>query len=115
MAGCEGNEAVQRTRQQEKYGARLMQIAIFVGHRPRPPASSGAPLFPFSFFSLLLFPSFAAAALLSAPKPEKQPARQMCGLLRTPTPGAVVGSGILNSIGAALPHRWIAHACRDGL
>lgn len=95
-----------------------MQIAIFVGHRPRPPSSSSAPLFPFPFFFLSSFPFFSRSGIAVGTKTtrnELQPTRQMRGLLLAPMPGAVVGSGILNSIGAALPRRWIARACRDGL
>jgi hypothetical protein len=95
-----------------------MQIAIFVGHRPRPPSSSGAPLFPFSFFFLSSFPFFSRSGIAVGAKTtrnEMQSTRQTRGLLLAPMPGAAVGSGILNSIGAVLPRRWIVRACRDGL
>lgn len=93
-----------------------MQIAIFVGHRPRPPSSSGVPLF--IFFFLSFFPFFSRSGIAVGAKTtrnELQPTRQMRGLLLALKSGAVVGRGILNSIGAALPRRWIARACRDGL
>ncbi len=94
-----------------------MQIAIYVGHRPRPPSSSGVPLS--SFFSLSSFSFFSRSGIAVGAKTtrnEMQASRQMRGLLLASMPGvAAVGSGILNSIGAALPRRWIVRACRDGL
>ena len=90
-----------------------MQIAIFVGHRPRPPSSSGTPLF--SFFSLSSFPFFSRSGIAAGAKTTRNELQPLRELLLALMPGAVVGSGILNSIGAALPRRWIARACRDGL
>ena len=114
--GRTANEAVQRARQQEIDGESLMQIAILVGHRPRPPSSSRAPLF-LSFFSP--FPIFSRSGIAVGAKTnrnEMQASRQMRGLLLAPMSGvAAVGSGILNSIGAVLSRRWIVRACRDGL
>jgi hypothetical protein len=90
-----------------------MQIAIFVGHRPRPPSSSGAPLF--SLFFLSSFPFFSRSGIAVGTKTTRNELQPLRELLLALMPGAVVGSGILNSIGAALPRRWIARACRDGL
>lgn len=92
-----------------------MQIAIYVGHRPRPPSSSGTPLF--SFFSLSSFPFFSRSGIAvgtQITRIKSQATRQeRCAASHLPDTG--MGSGFLNSIGAALLHRWIVRASRDGL
>lgn len=93
-----------------------MQIAIFVGHRPRPPSSSGDPLFSSFFFSF--FPIFSRSGVAAGAKTtrnELQPTRQSHGLLLAFAPSAAVEIGFWNSISAALPRRWIVRANRDGL
>ena len=114
-AGRKTNEAVQRARQQEIDGDSLMQIAILVGHRPRPPSSSRAPLFPSFFFPSPIFSRSGIAVGAQIPRVEKQPVRGMrCGRPAS-MPGAAAGEGIWNSIGAALPCRWIVRSFRAGL
>ena len=114
-AGRKTNEAVQRARQQEIDGDSLMQIAILVGHRPRPPSSSSAPLFLSFFFPFPIFSRSGIAAGAQAPKVEKQPVRGMRRGRPASMPGAAAGEGIWNSIGAALPCRWIVRSFRAGL
>lgn len=93
-----------------------MQIAKFVGHRPRPPSSSGAPIFPSFFLSIPpIFSRSGAAAGAKTTRTELQPMRHARGLLLARMPGAAGVNGIWNSIGAALPHRWVVRAGRDGL
>lgn len=93
-----------------------MQIAIFVGHRPRPPSDSGAPLFPSFFFSSPLFFSRSGiTAGVQATRNEPQSMRIMRRMPLSPMLAVSVASGIWNSIGAALPPCWIARASRDGL
>ncbi len=115
-ASCKGKEAVQRTRQQEKYGDRLMQIAIFVGHRPRPPSSPGASFSP--FFSLSSFSFFSRgdiAAGADTTRSVLQSSPPATGLPLASVSGAMVACGIKNSIGAASSRRWIVRACLGGL
>lgn len=93
-----------------------MQIAIFVGPRPRPPSYDGKPLFPslpLSFFPILSSGGIAAGAKIT--RNQLQPTCQVRGLLLAYASVAAVGVSIWNSIGAALPRRWVVRACRDGL
>lgn len=93
-----------------------MQIAIFVGHRPRPPSDSGAPLFPSFFFSFPIFFSrsgITAGAQTTRNEPQPMPISRRMPF--APMLAASVAGGILNSIGAALSYCWIARASRDGL
>ncbi len=113
--GRKANEAVQRARQQEIDGDSLMQIAILAGHRPRPPSSSRAPLFLSFFFPFPIFSRSGIAAGARAPRVDKQPVRGMRRGRPAFMPGAAAGEGIWNSIGAALPCRWIVRSFRAGL
>lgn len=92
-----------------------MQIAKFVGHRPRPPSSSGVLLFPFSFLSH--FPFFSRNGIVAGTQVTRiklQPMRQVRRLF-APMQGAGAGGFFWNSIGVVLPRRWIVRASRDGL
>lgn len=93
-----------------------MQIAILVGHRPRPPSSSGAPLFPSFFFSF--FPIFSRSGVVAGAQTtriEQRLAQQVRGVACMRAMCAEVGNGYWNSISAVLPRRWIVRANRDGL
>lgn len=94
-----------------------MQIAIFAGHRPRPPSRSGAPLFP-SFF-LSLSPFFSRSGIAAGAKTTTRSVLQSSppatGLPLAPVFSAMVACGIKDSIGAASPRRWIVRACLGGL
>ena len=92
-----------------------MQIAKFVGHRPRPPSSSGVPLslsFPLSPF--LFFGRSGIAAGTRLPRTKLQ-SKRLERRLPAPIAGAEAGGGVWNSVGAALPRRWIVRACTGGL
>jgi len=92
-----------------------MQIAKFVGHRPRPPSSSGVPLFlSFPLSSFLFFGRSGIAAGTRLPGTNlqsKRPERR----LPAPIAGAEARGGVWNSVGAALSRRWIVRACTGGL
>ena len=102
--------------QQEKYGDRLMQIVLSVGHKPRPPSRSDAassPFLPFFFFPVLS--RSGATAGVKTIRYEKRPASQARGHLHAFLAITVAVIGFWNSIGAVSPHRWIVRANRDGL
>lgn len=90
-----------------------MQIEKLAGLRPRPPSGTAS-----FFFRLtrIRFPSSAAVHFLPAPK-TSEPIRSLRDVaasnrLRTSLKDA---NGSMNSIEAALPPRWMARACPDGL
>jgi hypothetical protein len=89
-----------------------MQIAIFVGHRPRPPSSPGAS-FSLSSFSFFSRGDIAAGAKTTRSVLQSSP--PATGLPLASVSGARVACGIKNSIGAASSRRWIVRACLGGL
>ena len=92
-----------------------MQIAISVGHRPRPPSSSGTLLFPSPLHSSFSFPlRRSVAAANQATRTKLQPRRHV-RRLAVRMAGAEAGNGFLDSIGAVLLRRWIVRVIRGGL
>lgn len=93
-----------------------MQIAIFVGHRPRPPSSSAVSLFPPRFlFPSIFFSRGSVAAGTQVTRNEKQPSPMVRRLPLALLSALWVANGLWNSIGATLSRRWMARACSDGL
>jgi hypothetical protein len=83
-----------------------MQIAKFVGHRPRPPSSSGVPLsLSFPLFPFLFIGRSGIAAGTRLPRTTKLQSKRLECRLPAPIAGAEAGSGVWNSnsVGAALP------------
>jgi hypothetical protein len=90
-----------------------MQIEKLAGRRPRPPSGTASSFF---LLSHSRFPSSAAVPLLPAPK-ASEPIRG----LRDVAADIVLrvwredANGLMNSIDAASPPRWVVRACPDGL
>ena len=89
-----------------------MQIAKYVGHRPRPPSSGGVPLFPSFFLSLLHFFSRGGVA---AGSQIPRAGSQAMSRAAMRFPDTAKRGGFSNSFGAAMPNRWMVRANRGGL